>query len=131
MLRDSKSSQDVVQSLVPAVRTGTANGTDIDLKGYGAALVVVTVGAVAGAGNQTAKVEESDAGGGAGYTDVAAADLIGAFTSPLVQDTPQRVGYRGSKRFIRVTITHNSGTSVATGAHVARSLPAQNEDGLA
>ena len=126
MRRDLKSNLDAVQSLVPAVRTASADGTGADLRDFDGALGVVEAGAVAGAGNQTAKLMESDDstnGVDGNWSDVAAADLIGAFTTPLAQNTVQRVGYIGRKRWVRVTITHNSGTSVATAAAILRGEP--------
>ena len=128
MRRDLKSNLDAVQGLVPAVRTATADGTGADLRDYDGALGVVEAGAVAGAGNQTAKLMESDDstnGVDGNWNDVAAGDLLGAFASPLVQNSVQRVGYIGRKRWLRVTITHNSGTSVATAATVVRGKPHQ------
>lgn len=119
-LRDAKVHAETLQSLVPAVRTATANGVTVDLQGMKSARIDVQVGAVVAAGNQTAKVQHGEQSDGSDAADVAATDLVGAFTSPLVQDTPQTVSYIGNKRYVRVVITHNSGTSVATGATVTR-----------
>lgn len=119
-LRDAKLHRDTVVSLVPAVRTATGTGVAVDLQGMKSARIDVHVGAIVAAGNQTAKVQEGSLADGSDAADVAAADLVGAFTSPLVDSVLQTVSYIGSKRFVRVVITHNSGTSVATGASVTR-----------
>ena len=75
-------------------------------------------GAVAGSGNFGAKLQESDTTTGGDFTDVAAADQLGAFPAALAASTTYRVGYIGSKRkrYIRVVLTKASGTSIAAGA---------------
>ena len=45
---DLKSHINVAQSLAPASRTTTANGTGVDLAGYDAATVVLDLGAAGG-----------------------------------------------------------------------------------
>ena len=121
MYRDLKSNFDVAQSVPPQVITaGIVNGSDVDVRGYDSACAVVSVGAVVTAGVVTMKLQESDVGGGSGYTDVAVGDLQGAFTA-LAQNTVQRVGYAGAKRFLRMVATYASGTSVAVAANIDRS----------
>lgn len=119
--RDLRPNIDIVQSIVPAVYTATATGTGADLQGYDSAMAELDVGALAGAGLFTVTVEESDTLG-SGYSTVAAAQLNGAFVTP-VANSIQRVGYLGAKRFIRVVATYVSGTSLAFSAQIVRGTP--------
>jgi hypothetical protein len=120
-MRDAKAHSDVLTPLVPLVRTASANGVTVDMLGAKSALFVFNVGAVVAAGNQTPKLQHGDLQDGSDAVDVAATDQNGSL-GVLVQDTPQRVSYIGSKRYVRPVITHNSGTSVATGVTVVREM---------
>jgi hypothetical protein len=114
---DLKNSIDLAQSLAPAARTASANGTGVDLAGYNSAVIVFHPGAITD-GTHTPSVEESDSSG-SGYSAVAAADLIGS-VSALAANTIQRVGYKGSKRYVRAVITVTG--SPSTGAVAAASV---------
>lgn len=116
MNREMRSLVKCVEAIRPAVFAGNATGQAVDTQGFDSVLFVVSVGAIVGAGNMTAKLQHDDVVGFGTVADVAAEDLVGAFVSPLVTNTVQYVGYRGSKRFVRVFGTLNSGTSVAVGA---------------
>lgn len=116
-VKDIQSRIGVVAAVVPATLTATNTSAAIDLQGYNGACVVINTGAVAGAGNFTPKLTECDTSGGT-YTDVAAADLSGSFVSVLVQNSVYKVGYKGSKRFLKTVLTLNSGTSIVAGAVV-------------
>ena len=118
---DLKNNIEPAISLAPAARNASANGTGIDLQGYESALVIVTCGAITD-GTHTPKVQESDASG-SGYTDVAAGDLIGALAA-CSANALQTVGYKGSKRYIRVVMTIAGAT---TGA-VASALVARGNE---
>jgi hypothetical protein len=104
MMHDMETTIDVAQSLVPAARTASANGTGVDLANYGSATVVIDIGTVTD-GTHTPKVQESD--DNSTYTDVAAGDLTGAFTAFAAASdlTVQKVGYVGIKRYIRAVVT--------------------------
>lgn len=90
------------QSLAPAARTSSVNGTAIDLQGAESALIVVECGALTD-GTHTPSLEESDASG-SGFATVAAADRIGALVA-CTANTVQAIGYVGSKRYVRVVMT--------------------------
>lgn len=124
--RDLYNNIGVTLAVSPAVLTATNTSSGIDLAGFEGATVIINTGAIAGAGNFTPKLQESDVSG-SGYTDVAAKDLLGSFPSALAADTAYKVGYKGSKRYVRTVITLNSGTSIAAGAVIvkshARSMP--------
>lgn len=98
---DTKQIQDVQNSLAPAARTATDTGTGVDLANFGSATVAFSVGTITD-GTHTPKVQESD--DNSTFTDVAAADLIGTLAA-LASNTNQRIGYRGSKRYVRAVST--------------------------
>jgi hypothetical protein len=114
--RDLTSSIAVLASIAPAVQTATAKGTAVDSAGYESVTVIINAGAVAGSGNFTPKLQESDTTTDGDFTDVAAADLVGSFPSQLEASSVVTVGYRGAKRYVRPVLTLNSGTSIAAGA---------------
>ncbi len=124
-MRDLKSNLDVVQSLAPAARTADADGTGADLLGYGSAVAVVAFGAWTD-GTHTPALEESD--DNSTFTAVAAADLQGSFTACADADTDntvQRVGYLGTKRYVRVALTVTGATTGAlSAAEIVRGHPA-------
>ena len=123
-MKDLYSGLGVIQALAPAVVAATSTATAIDLQGFNSALVVVNTGAIAGSGDFTTKLQESDTTTGGDFEDVADADLIGAFPASLEADSVVKVGYRGTKRYIRTVTTKNSGTSIAAGIVVVKGDPA-------
>lgn len=112
-------------SFAPAVRTATANGTGVDLQGFGSAMIVWNVGTITD-GTHTPTIEESD--NNSSFTAVAAADLSGTLAA-LASNTNQEIGYLGRKRYIRavITVTGSPSTGGAYAALVvrgnAKSLP--------
>ena len=112
-MKDLYSKLGLVQSLGPVVLAATSTGAAIDLRGHNSALVEVTTGAIAGAGDYTMKLQESDTTTSGDFTDVAAADLLGSFPASLAADSVVKVGYVGAKRYLRHVITKNGGTSIA------------------
>lgn len=88
-----------------------------DMRGMTAAALVILVGANTDA-NATFAVllEESNDSGMSGATAVADADLIGTealagFTAANDDNTVRKLGYKGSKRYIRATITPSGNDS--------------------
>jgi carbon monoxide dehydrogenase subunit G len=104
---DTKQTQDLQNSLAPAARTASANGSGVDLASFASATVAFSVGTITD-GTHTPKVQESD--DNSTFTDVAAADLIGILAA-LASNVNQRVGYRGTKRYIRAVTTIAGATS--------------------
>ncbi|MGH6719902.1 MAG: hypothetical protein ACREER_11335 [Alphaproteobacteria bacterium] len=125
-MRDIKNNLNVVQSLVPAARTATANGVGADLRGYDGAMAVVDIGAVSGTTPSFTFALEESADDSA-YAAVATTDLQGAFSAVTSSNQAQRVGYVGAKRYVRVAITAVSGTSPAANcaATIVRGRAAQ------
>lgn len=101
---DIKNSVSVAQTLGPAARTASANGTGVDLAGFDAAVVVVTTGTIT---DGTHTIEVQDSADNSTFAAVADADLDG--TEPAIaaanDDTTYEIGYRGIKRYLRVIVT--------------------------
>lgn len=119
-MRDLASNVGVALAIAPAVHTATVAGDPIDLKGAGSAAIVITTGAIAGDGNFTAKVQESDTATPEDFTDVAAGDLVGALPATLAASAVVKQSYIGHKGFVRVVLTKNSGTSIAASAAIVK-----------
>lgn len=114
-MRDLASNIAVVTALSPAVQAATINGVAVDTKGFGSCAFVLNTGAIVGAGDFGAKLQESDASG-SGYTDVAATDQVGTFAATASADSAAKVSYVGNKRYARLVLTKAGGTSIAAGA---------------
>jgi len=121
----------VQASVTIAVRTnGTVNGTAIDLwsnsvgrQHFGGALCVVTSGTITD-GTHTVEVQESD--DNSSFAAVADADLQG--TEPAIgaanDNVVYELGYRGSKRYLRVVVVTTGATSGGTfGANIILGIP--------
>ena len=117
-MKDTYHDNKAVQAIAPAVVTVAASGAAIALAGFDSALFVINTGAIAGSGDFGVKLQESDTTTEGDFTDVAAADQLGALPATLTANTAYRVGYIGSKRkkFVRLTVTKTGGTSIALGA---------------
>lgn len=123
-MRDLSPNIGVVQAVAPQVLNATDTSAAIDLLGFESAALVIQTGAIAGSGNFTAKLQENDTTTAGDFTDVAAEHLTGTFPASLEADAVVRVGYRGNKRYIRLILTKNSGTSIAVGAVLVKGHPA-------
>jgi len=121
----------VQQTVTAANRTnGTVNGTAIDLwsntvadQVFRSALAVVQTGTITD-GTHTVEVQESD--DNSSFSAVADADLqgsepaIGAANDNVVYE----IGYRGTKRYIRVTVVTSGATTGGTfGAVLILGIP--------
>lgn len=123
--RDLRSNIDAANSLPPAARIATANGSGVDLRGYESAMALVHFGTWTD-GTHTPSLQESD--DNSTFTAVAAADQQGSFTavsSAGGNNTVQRVGYVGAKRYTRVIMTVAGATTGAvSSATIVRGQPA-------
>jgi len=115
-MKDTFHDTKVVASLVPAVQSATLKGSTVDLQGFGSALMVVNTGAIAGAGDYSLAMQESDTTTDGDFADVAAANRIGAVPATLEASTVYRQAYIGKKRYVRAVIIKTDGTSIAAGA---------------
>jgi hypothetical protein len=119
-MRDIANNVGVALALSPAVQSATIKGNAVDLLGFESAALVINTGAIASAGDFTAKMQESDTTTDGDFTDIVAADLVGSLPASLEADSSYKQGYLGHKRFIRILVTKNSGTSIAAGAVVVK-----------
>lgn len=102
--------------------TGTTAGKIIDRRGYGGVEFLIGYGAIPTTGSSvTVLVKEGDVTGT--LTSVADGDLIGTEalagvaagtpkTSGVSQQVVKRIGYKGQKRYVQVSLT-NAGTTSA------------------
>lgn len=125
-MRDAASNMLVKRVLSPAsVSDNTAQvGQIIDRQGYDALTYLINIGSVADAdATFTVLLEESDASDMTGAAAVADADMISQ-TSGTAPETAagfqydddnevRKLGYRGSKRYTRLTITPANNASAA------------------
>jgi len=121
--------------LVPAVRNADANSTAVDTDGFQSVTLVAHVGASADTLNATNKIEievqESDTTTDGDFTAVANADLtnyvtgtnagtVAVVNSNATASTLYKVGYKGTKRYVRLVYnfsgTHSTGTVTAASA---------------
>lgn len=122
--RDLKSQVDFVSSLAPAVYDAKDAGEGVDLTGFNSAMVVIVAGAAGGADPSFAfEVQESDDNDS--FTAVDEVHLQGA--APVITEGEEchRIGYVGSKRYLRVAISEVDGTTptLACAAGVVRGDP--------
>lgn len=126
-MRDAYSNITVRETLSIAVRTASANGAGVDRYlnggGFQDALVIVHTGTITD-GTHAIDVQESD--DNTTFTSVAASELQG--TEPSIGATDDNkmyvVGYKGTKRYVRVAVTASGTTSGGTyGASVVLANP--------
>lgn len=91
-----------------AASIALASSTTIDTVGYYGVILQVVVGTITDSTHALA-LYEADTDSTGSYTAVAAADMIGAFTANLTTSTNLKVGYIGSKRYLRVPLTWTTG----------------------
>lgn len=120
-MSDLKNNISAALALSPAVHSATkADAAIIDLQGAGSATVVINTGAIVGAGDYTISLRHGDASDLTGDAAASGDELLGTFPATLAADSAYSVGYRGGKRYVRVVITKNSGTSIAAGAVIVK-----------
>jgi hypothetical protein len=117
-MRDLTTTLQFVRGAAQTLAGVTPNASAaFDVRGFDAANFYLSTGAVTDAGTAAGfamKLQESDALVGAGFTDVAALDLIGANLT-VTLDTADNVtagvqGYVGNKRYVRAVFTGTTGT---------------------
>ncbi len=123
-MRDLYRNIQVSAHLNPVVATTTKTSTAIDLQGYNAATVVVSLGVsgdtLSGSVYWTLKLQHST--DDSSYEDVTSADVLGGVVSVVVDsasedETVYRFGYAGKRRYLKAvatpTGTHSNGTPMA------------------
>lgn len=116
-----------VISPVSVADNTAAVGQVIDHQGIGDAVYVIATGSLGDAGAEfTTLLEESDASG-SGFAAVADADLLGteALASFIQTDDDKcfKLGYRGIKRYTRLTITPTNNATASLIAAVCVTAP--------
>lgn len=99
-------------------------GTAIDRQGFESVEFVATLGTITTAGTQYAiEVQESDTTTSGDFTAVADVDLLGTEADASFVDseigTSKKIGYVGSKRYVRVKVTPSGNTGESTFGVVA------------
>jgi hypothetical protein len=117
-MRDLVNNLKTVLALSPAVQAATIKGNTIDLLGYDSCMFVFASGAIVGAGAFGPSIQESDTTTDGDFAHVDDADLLLPDNLPaaFAADSIVKVGYVGTKRYVRCVVTKGSGTSVAVGA---------------
>lgn len=109
--------------------TTKAEGDWIDMQGWEALTFTVSTGTVTDAGTASGfsfQVEEGDDTTDAGATAVADADLIGVESDLTVTSDDDdnvfvgSIGYRGDKRYVRMTAVGTTGTDAAVTVHARK-----------
>lgn len=109
--------------------TTKAEGDWIDMQGWEALTFSVSTGTVSDAGTTAGfsfQVEESDTTADSDATAVADADLIGAESDLTVTDDADddvfvgTIGYRGGKRYVRMTAVGTTNTDAAVSVHARK-----------
>lgn len=103
--------------------------TVVDMKDWTALEFIIALGILSDAdATFTVLVEESDASG-SGYTSVADVDLLGVEAAAGAgfifsdDNTIERIGYKGVKRYVRLTITPADNTGAWLMSVIAVRLP--------
>lgn len=123
-MRDLYSNIGAVAAIAPAVQSAAASGTAIDLKGFNRVAFVVNTGAIVGDGDFGVKVQESDTTTSGDFTDADAAVVDSNAPDTLEATSAYKLGYRGFKRYVRLSLTKAGGTSIALGAVAVLGDPA-------
>lgn len=100
-MKDLQSKIGFIISIIAAAITATANGAGVDLQGFNSATVLFSAGAITD-GTHTPKLQESD--DNSTWNDVAAGDQVGTLVA-ITANSQQKVGYKGTKRYIRAVST--------------------------
>ncbi|WP_028031113.1 hypothetical protein [Gemmobacter nectariphilus] len=115
-MRDLYSNIAATLALTPAVQAAAATGATIDLQAARSVAFVVSTGAIVGDGDFGVTIQESDTTTSGDFADAAAAVVDTDAPATLEASTSYRLGYRGFKRYVRLSLTKAGGTSIAAGA---------------
>lgn len=95
----------------------TTDGVTVDCQGYDAVELIARVGAYTD-GAYALSIKESDASG-SGFAAAPASSILGASQSLSAANTVAKLGYIGTKRYIRLSIVSTGTTSGASLSGVA------------
>ncbi|APE43409.1 hypothetical protein BOO69_08255 [Sulfitobacter alexandrii] len=122
-MKDLVSKIGPIVALAPAIVSATATSAALDLLGFKSAVLIVQSGAIESAGDFTVTLQESDTTTSGDFTDVAAGDLEGELPDTLAADTVYKLGYTGTKRYLRAVATKNGGTSIGLSITLIKGHP--------
>ena len=115
-MRDIYHNLGVVLALAPAVQSASIDGIAVDTKGFGSVAFSLNTGAIASAGDFSAKVQHSDTTTGGDFVDAPAGTFFSNAPATLEASSAYKLGYIGDKRYVRIVLTKAGGTSIAAGA---------------
>ncbi len=113
-MRDLYSNLGAVLALAPAVQNATVTGAAIALPGKIGIAFLVATGAIAGDGEFSLGIEESD--DGATWAAAPAEHVQSDAPAVLLAGAAYRLGYIGWKRQVCLVLTRAGGTSIVAGA---------------
>lgn len=124
-MQDLHSNVSPAQSIAAQGAGGGITGSSVDLQGFESADIHLNVGSGSNDGTYSVTVQESD--DASSWSDVASGDLQDSLPSDLDtgSDIMSSVGYLGTKRHVRVTVTEDSAAATAptVAATVVRGAP--------
>lgn len=101
----------VAESLSPAARTATEDGTGVDLSNFQGVVVAIALGTFAGT-SPSATLQIQDSADDASYTEYVPSEVMGG-ALPIIDTTNDEQvierGYQGPNQFVRVSLTAISG----------------------
>lgn len=115
-MRDIANNIGVKLAITPAVKTAAGDGVAIDTLGFNSVAFAVNTGAVAGAGDFGVKLQHSDTATGGDFVDAPAGTFTSNAPATLAASSAYKVGYVGTKRYVRLQTIMAGGTSIALGA---------------
>ncbi len=125
--RDLKNNIGALVAIEPQALSGTSDltGEIIDTKGYSSVTFVLTTRTMAATTlDAQLLIQEGDASNLSDAAAVADGDLIGTEAATAISPTSDKVtvkiGYKGSKRYVRsnLTVTGNNGTDIVCGTAI-------------
>jgi len=122
-MKDLYSNVKTVPAIVPAVKSAAGDGITVDTRGFGSVIFAVATGAIVSDGDFGLAVQESDEAS-ANFAAPTAGLVTSDAPATLAASSAYRLGYVGSKRYVRLQLTKAGGTSIALGAVAILGTPA-------
>lgn len=123
-MKDLFSNVRVAAALAPAVQSSATTTAALDLRDFGSVVYAVDTGAIVGDGDFGVKLQHSDTTTSGDFVDVPAALVASNAPATLVASSAYKLGYKGTKRYVRLALTKAGGTSIAAGATAILGSPA-------
>lgn len=123
-MKDLYSNVRVAAALAPAVQASATTTAALDLREFGSVVYAVATGAIVGDGDFGVKLQHSDTTDNGDFVDVPAALVESNAPATLLASSGYKLGYAGTKRYVRLALTKAGGTSIAAGATAILGHPA-------